>query len=159
MRCVYGKKNSDEIWNVRYITAQSVGGNREGRRGRGANVGRNEARFCHRVLAAASLGIPNGDILILNFRREETRARGRRLRRRPHVEQEIGGGGIPRVGRQFVLEFSQRDHMHRLVIALQPSDALFVSPDAATIHAATADPIYQLLLVLARAGLAPEELE
>lgn len=66
--------------------------------------GKNEARFCHRVFAAVSLGIPNGDILILNFRRGETKNGG--LRHRPYVKQEIGGGGVPRIGRQFVFEFS-----------------------------------------------------
>lgn len=75
------------IRNVRYITAQSL----ENRRGRDekekdkAQCGKNEARFCHCVLAVASLGIPNGDILILNFHCEETRKR-LSLRRRPHIE-------------------------------------------------------------------------
>lgn len=60
---------SQVIWNVRYITAQSL----ENRRGREekekdkGQCGKNEARFCHCMLAVASLGIPNGDILILNF--------------------------------------------------------------------------------------------
>ena len=34
-----------------------------------------EARFCHRVLAAVSLGISNKDILILNFQRAEGKRR------------------------------------------------------------------------------------
>lgn len=106
------------IWNVRYITAQSLEntGKERGRRGGRGHCGKNEIRFYHRMFAAASLGIPNWDILILNFRRGETKNGG--LRRRSHVEQEIGGGGVPRIGRQFVLEFSQWDHVHRLIVAL-----------------------------------------
>lgn len=44
--------------------------------------------------------------------------------------------------------------MYRLIVALQPCDALFISLNAATIHATTADPIHQLFLVLVRTGLA-----
>lgn len=156
MRYVYRKKNSGLECTIHH---SAVVGEYEGRErgGEEGECGKNEARFCHRVLAAASLGIPNGDILILNFRRGKTKNGG--LRRRPHVEQKIGSGGIPRIGRQFVFEFSQRDHVHRLVVALQPSDALLISPDAATVHATTADSIHQLFLVLVRAGLAPEVLE
>ena len=131
---------------------EEYGGREEGEEKKEDKYGKNKARFCHCVLVA-SLRIPNRDILILNFRRgRETKNSS--LRRRPHVEQEIRGGGISRIGCQFIFEFSQWDYVYRLIVALQPCDALFISLNAATVHATTADPIHQLFLVFVRAGLA-----
>ena len=152
MRHVYRKKNLGDLECAIHHSAIIEEGREEGEEKKEGKYGKNEARFCHHVLVA-SLGIPNRDILILNFRRgKETKNGG--LRRRPHVEQEIRGGGIPRIGCQFVLEFSQWDYVYRLIVALQPCDALFISFNAATVHATTADPIHQLFLILVRAGFA-----
>lgn len=84
---------------------------------------------------AASLDTSNEDILIYFQRRKN-------LRRRPHVEQEIRGSGVSRIGRQFVFEFSQWYYMHRLIVAFQPDNTLLVTPDAAAVHTATTDSVH-----------------
>lgn len=149
MRHVHRKKNSGLECVIHHSTVV-----REGEGRKGGTMWEERGPFYHRTARCCFAWNSKRRHFDTFPMRGKTKYAG--LCCRPYVKQEIGSGGISRIGCQFILELSQWDHVHCFVVTLQPGDALLVALDTATVHAATPDSIHQLLLILARAGFAPE---